>query len=206
MPIPLIIGGLALGAGMLGSAFMQSEASKKASAIQQASAQAGIQSQEAMFDKSLEIQEPYREAGYGALEELQGLSDPRQRSRMLQDYYSGDEYGALSAQVEEQQLRNAAATGGLRGGQNQAALASIAPQLGQQYLSGLQNQYTGLANMGMGAASQGAQGAQTFGAQQSALQQQSGQAAAQNALTQGGIWGNTAQGLGGLMFGATGGF
>ena len=68
------------------------------------------------------------------------------------------------------------------------------------------NQYTGLANMGMGSASQGAQLAQNFGQNQSMLQQQAGQAQAQNALTQGGIWGNTLQDLGGMAFGATGGF
>jgi hypothetical protein len=205
MPIPLLAA-LVLGGGMLGSGLAQSSASKKASKIQKESAQQGITSQEAMFNKSLDINQPYREAGYNAIGGLQGLIDPAQRSQTLSDYYAGDEYQQMAGQVEEQQLRNAGATGGLRGGQNQAALASIAPQLGQQYMQGLQNQYTGLANMGMGAASQGAQGAQQFGAQQSALQQQAGQAAAQNAVTQGGIWGNTMQGLGGLAFGAAGGF
>lgn len=206
MPIPLLLGGLALGAGMLGSGLAQSKATEKASKLQQQAAKQGIDSQEAMFNRSLELNQPYREAGYDAIGGLQGLMDPAQRGQMLNDYYAGDEYQQMSNQVEEQQMRNAAATGGLRGGQNQAALASIAPQLGQQYMQGLQNQYTGLANMGMGAASQGAQGAQQFGAQQSALQQQAGQAAAQNAITQGGIWGNTMQGLGGLAFGAAGGF
>jgi len=207
MAIPLLLGGLALGAGTIGSAYLQSQAADKAGQLQSDAAMAGIESQEAMFNKALELQQPYREAGYSAVGGLQALTDPVQRARMLEDYYAGDEYASLAQQVEQQQLRNAAATGGLRGGQNQAALASISPMLGQKYLANQQNQLTGLANLGMGAASQGASGAQQFGAQKSALQQQAGQAAAQSGLTQAGIWGNTMSGLGGLMFSAgMGGF
>ena len=205
MPIPLLVGGLALGGMLLGSAKLKADAAHSAATAQGQATKLGIQSEQEMFNKALEINQPYRDAGYQSLEQLQGLADPQQRAQTLQDYYAGDEYSAMAQQVEEQQMRNAAQTGGVRGGQNQAALASIAPQLGQQYLSGLQNQYTGLANMGMGAASQGAQGAQNFGSNRSALLQQGGQAEAQNALTQGGIWGNTLEGLGGGIFGASGG-
>jgi hypothetical protein len=177
---------------------MASNAASNAADQQTKATLAGIESEERMFDKSLELQEPYREAGYGALEGLQGLTDQEQRASMLSDYYAGPEYQALSGQVEEQQLRNAAATGGVRGGANQQALASIAPQLGQQYLSGLNQQYTGLANMGMGAASQGSSQAMQSGGNISALQQQAGQAAASNSLAQGNIWGNVASDFAGL--------
>lgn len=186
-------------------AYLQHKGAEDASEAEKAGVQAGIESQEAMFNKALELQQPYREAGYGALGGLQALADPAQRGQMLQDYYAGDEYGALSSQVEEQQLRNAAATGGLRGGGNQAALASIAPQLGQNFLTNQQNQLTGLANMGMGAASQGATGAQNFGAQQSALQQQAAMAEAQRILTQSGILSNTLSDATGTLFGLAGG-
>ena len=187
------------GAGLLGS-YMGSKASDKAAGAQQESAEKSIESQEAMFDKSLELQQPYRQAGYDALGGLQGLADPAQRGQMLNDYYAGDEYQALQGQQNEQTLRNAAATGGMRGGNTQAALANIAPQLGQNFLNNQQNQFTGLANMGMGAASQGAQGAQQFGNQQSLLQQQIGQSQAQNALTQGSIQSGLVSDLGGLGY------
>ena len=124
---------------------------------------------------------------------------------MLQDYYGGQEYQQLSSQVEQQQLRNAAATGGVRGGANQAALANIAPQLDQQYLSGLNQQYTGLANMGMGAASQGSSQAMQLGGNISALQQQAGQARAANTLDQGNIWGNVVKDAGSLAYDYFGG-
>ena len=191
-------GFVAVGVGGVVGSYIGSQASKDASAQQQASAQQGIESQEAMFDKSLELQQPYREAGYEAIQGLQGLADPNQRGQMLNDYYAGDEYQALQGQQNEQALRNAAATGGIRGGNTQAALANIAPSLGQNFLNNQQNQFTGLANMGMGAASQGAQGAQQFGIQQSALQQQIGQAQAQNTLTQGSIGSGLVNDLSGL--------
>ena len=128
--------------------------------------------------------------------------DPVQSAlKCLSDYYAGDEFKAMARQAEEQQMRNAAATGGLRGGGNQAAMASISPMLGQQHLQGLQNQYTGLANMaamGSNAASQGAQGAHATSViinQQ--LQQQIGQAHAQAGFTKAGVWSNIWGGLAG---------
>ncbi len=193
--------GLVAGAAAtVGSGVMGSNAADKAARRQQESADAGIASQERMFDKSLELQQPYRDAGYAALPDLQRLSTAKGRNDELQGFYAGPEFKQLQAQTEEQQLRNAAATGGIRGGANQAALATIAPQLGQQYLSSRYNNLTGLANMGMGAASQGASGALGLGQGMSALQQQAGAAQAQNALAQGNIWGNVASDFGGMAY------
>ncbi len=193
-------GFVAVGAGTLLAGAMGSSASKDASRQQQAGTLAGIQSQEKMFNRSLELQQPYREAGYGALGGLQQLADPAGRAELLDQYYQGPEYAAMSGQVEEQQLRNAAATGGLRGGGNQAAMASIAPQLGQQFLSGQNQRYTGLANMGMGASSQGAGQAMQLGGNISALQQQAARAGANNSINQANIWGNVASDFGAMGF------
>lgn len=225
MPIPLLIGGLALGAGLLGSAYINSQASNKASAAQQSAAsqaaqsqqqgqQQAIAAQQAMHAQSLEAMKPYREAGGKGLAGLQGMIDPAQRGQMLGDYYQGDEFKALQGQETEQQLRNSAATGGVRGGVNQAGLSSIAPRLGRQYMQGMQNQYGDLANMGMGVASQGARSMQNLGNTQAniynqggmalaGLQQQAGQAQAQNALTQGGIWGGLIGDAGGMIYGSS---
>ena len=189
------VGGSSLVSGLLGSG-----AASDAADQQVAGTMAGIESQERMFDKSLELQQPYRDAGYGAISGLQNLVDPQGRADMLQSYYQGPEYQQQAAQVEEQQMRNAVVTGGLRGGGNQAALASIAPQLGQSYLNQQQNYLTGLANMGMGAASQGAQGAMGLGQNISNLQQQAAQAGASNSLAQANIWGNVAKDFGSMGF------
>ena len=184
----------------VGGALIGSKGSKSAAKTQAASAQSGMESEERMFERSLELQEPYREAGAGALEGLQGLADPAGRAESLQSYYDSPEYSQMSQQVEQQQLRNAAVTGGVRGGSNQAALASIAPQLGQQYLSGQYNRLTGLANLGSGAASQGAGQAGALGSSLSGLQQQAGQAAAQNQISQANIWGNVVSDVGALGY------
>jgi len=177
-------------AAAIGGALLSSNKAGSAQNSQERASQAGIASQERMFDKQLSLQEPYREAGYQALGGLQDLTSPEGRASMLSDYYGGAEFQGLRGQEEEQQLRNAAATGGIRGGVNQAGLASITPRLGQQYLSNQYNQLTGLANMGQGAASQGVQGAQNLGFQTSQLLQQQGEAQAQGALAQANIWGN----------------
>ena len=119
-----IVAGAAI--SVVGGAVASNKAGKAANA-QQAGALAGMESQERMFERSLELQEPYREAGYGALEGLQGLTDPTQRAEMLQGYYQGPEYQQQAAQVEEQQLRNAAATGGVRGGAKPSSHGKYCP-------------------------------------------------------------------------------
>lgn len=187
------IGGAAI--SVIGGA-MASKGSKDASETQQQGVSDGIASQERMFNKSLELQQPYREAGYGAIEQLQGLADPAGRAELLDNYYDSAEYGAMEAQSEERQMRNALATGGGRGGGNQVAMSTIAPQLGQQYLSNMNSQYTSLANMGMGAAGQGASAANSLGNGISALQQSSAQASAANDLAQSNIWGNVVSDVG----------
>lgn len=192
--------------GMVGAAavsvvggVMQGNAADKAASKQNAAAQAGIDSQERMFDKSLEMQAPYREAGYNALSGLEGLTSAEGRATALDDYYNSAEFATMNAQNEEQQLRNAAATGGVRGGNNQAAMAAIAPQMGQNFLNNQYNQLTGLANMGMGAASQGAGAANQLGASMNQTQQNIGMNNASNELAQGNINANTIGTLGGLF-------
>ena len=172
---------------------MSSVGASKASDAQVEATKLGIESQEKMFERGLALQAPYRNMGYDALGGLQGFIEPQSRADMLQSYYQGPEYQQLAAQQEEQQMRNAAATGGMRGGNNQAALASIAPQLGQQYLNTRFNELSGLANYGMGAASQGSSQANMLGGNISNLQQQAGQARASNYLAQANIWGNMAK-------------
>ena len=106
---------------------------------------------------------------------------------------------ASSKQQEQQTMRNAAMTGGMRSGNNQVALASIAPQLGQSFLNNQYNQYTGLANLGMGAASQGASSANYLGSSLNQTQQNIGEARGQNYLAQGKIGSNLAGELGGIF-------
>jgi len=194
---------LQIGAGVLGSmlgANAEKKAAEEATQAQLDMAKMGIESQEKMFDKSLELQQPYREAGYGALGGLQNMATGGGRQNMLNDYYQSGEFQAMQGQQEEQAMRNSLATGGGRGGVNQAVMGSIAPQLGMQYLQQQQGNMQGLANMGMGAASQGASSANQMGNNQANNYNQMGQINANNALTQGGINSNLYTGLAGLAY------
>lgn len=187
------------GATLVGNK-LASDATKKGAESSTAAQLEGIQSQERMFDRSLEIMEPYRQAGYGALEGLQGMMSPEGRAGMLTDYYGGQEFAGYQQQAEEAVLRNAAATGGLRSGGTQSTLASIAPQLGADYLNQQQNLMFGLGNMGMGAASQGSQQASQLGSSIAQQQANIGNIQAQAAINQGNIWGNAAGTLGGIGY------
>ena len=81
--MPWVAAAAVAGAGI--SAYSSNQASK----AQVGSAQAGIEAEERMFDKSLALQEPYREAGYNALSGLEGLTTPEGRAQSLQQYYGG---------------------------------------------------------------------------------------------------------------------
>lgn len=185
----------------VGGALLSSKASSSAADKQSNAEMAAIESQERMFDKQLELMAPYRDAGYGAIDGLQQLVSPEGRAQSLQDYYSSPEYQAMQNQAAETTARYGAATGGLRSGSNYSALQNIAPQLGQSFLTNQYNQYSGLANLGMGAASQGVQGAANFGNQQAMGLRNIGQANAQNSLTQANIFSGLGNDLAGMFGG-----
>ena len=227
MPIPLLAGGLLLGGMVAGSAYKSYKANQAADAQQQSNKQAqetqqqgqqnALSAQQAMFDQTMGTLQPYQQAGQSGLTGLQNMADPAQRGQMLNDYYQSDEFSAMRDQENEQQLRNAAATGGLRGGGNQAGLSSISPRLGQQYMQGMQNQYGNLASIGIGATNQAVGSMQGFGNNQSNLyyqggldrgnlQQQYGESQAQNDIAQGSIWGGLFEDAGGIGSNLAGGF
>lgn len=190
---------VAAGAATVIGGAMSSKASRDAARGQRSAEMEAIASQERMFDRQLELMEPYRQAGYGAVEGLQALTDPTQRGQMLMEYYQSPEFAQMADMSATEQARLSAVTGGLRSGSTYQNLEAIRPQLGQSYLTNQYNQLTGLANLGIGAASQGAQGAQALGNQQALAQRNMGQAYAQNQLSQANIFGDTAGQLGGLF-------
>jgi hypothetical protein len=155
------IGGV-IGAG-LGGAIEGRESVGEASQAQQQSAQAGIDEQRRQFDAIQKLLQPYSEAGTGALAQQQallGLGTPGAQEQAITALQGSPQFQALQQQGETAILQNAAATGGLRGGNVQAALAQFRPALlssliEQQYgrLGGLtsigQNAAAGVGNAGM---------------------------------------------------------
>jgi hypothetical protein len=185
--------GLALLGGSLLSAGVQSSAARRGAAAQTVSAQAGIDEQRRQFDAVRELLAPFVTGGTSAFNQqmaLVGVGGADAQRAALQAIEQGPEFAALAQQGENAILQNAAATGGLRGGNVQGALAQFRPQI----LSGLiEQQYSrlgGLASAGQNAAAGvGTAGMQT-GQNISNLMQQQGAARAGSALAQGQAFGN----------------
>ena len=175
------------------SGVVQSKAAKTASTAQVQAAEMGVEEQRRQFDAVQQLLKPYIETGTTALSRqaaLMGLGGAEAQRSAITALEQGPEFAALTRQGEEAILQNAAATGGLRGGNVQAALAQFRPQI----LSGLiEQQYSrlgGLAAAGQNAAAGvGTAGMQT-GQNISNLMQQQGAAQAGSALAQGRAFGN----------------
>lgn len=114
-------------------------------------------------------------------------------------------FQSLMRQGEQGILQNASATGGLRGGNVQGALAQFRPaMLNQQIQQQLAN-FAGLASLGQSAAAGvGNAGIQT-GANVSSLLQDTGQARAYGALGSANALGSSVAGLGSIIGGLIGG-
>lgn len=204
---------LVLGGSQLLSGYLQSEAAGEAAGIQGAAALAGIEEQRRQFDKIQETLRPYREAGIvaigglapyaeagaPALEQQQailGLLGTERQREAIRGITEGAGFQESVRQGEEALLQRASATGGLRGGNIQAALAQFRPQLLQQAIEQQYGRLGGLTGMsretiqnllqqGQAAAAGTGTAALQSGTNVSNLLQQQGAAAAGGALAQG---------------------
>lgn len=180
MVFPLIAG-LAMAGATIYAGSKSASAAKSAASTQAASAQAGIEEQRRQFDLTQKLLGPYAQAGEGALaaqQALIGLAGPEAQATAIRNIEMSPQFTSMVAQGENALLQQASATGGLRGGNTQAALAQFRPSM----LSGLiQQQYEnlgGLTKVGLGAAAgTGEAGIQT-GKQISGLLEQQGAATA----------------------------
>jgi hypothetical protein len=176
-----------LGAGM------QSKAQKSAAQTQSVAADKGIAEQRRQFDTVQKLLAPFVTGGtsaFGQQLNLAGVNGMDAQRAALQAIEQGPEFSALYQQGENAILQQASATGGLRGGNVQGALAQFRPQI----LSGLiEQQYGrlgGLASAGQNAAANvGTAGMQT-GTNVANLLQQQGAAQAGGTLASAQTWGN----------------
>lgn len=186
------LAGIAVGGATLVSGYMQGEAAGDAAAIQGASAEAGIQEQRRQFDKVQELLRPFAEAGAPAIEAQQaflGLKGPEAERAAIERISGGETFQALSRQGEEALLQRASATGGLRGGNIQGALAQFRPALLSSLIDQQYSRLGGLATIGQNAAAGTGAAAQTTGANVSNLLAQQGAAAAGAEIAQGKAFG-----------------
>ncbi|HAH1745253.1 TPA: DNA transfer protein [Escherichia coli] len=121
---------------------------------------------------------PLADKYLGSLENLSSLDG---QGQALNQYYNSQQYKDLAGQARYQSLAAAEATGGLGSTATSNQLATIAPTLGQQWLSGQMNNYNNLANIGLGALQGQANAGQTYANNMSQISQQSAALAAANA-------------------------
>lgn len=164
------------------------EAAEKAGRIQAQSAQAGIDETRRQFDKIVELMAPFVGAGsqaVGAQGALIGLQGAGPQQAAIQALQNSPQFAALVQQGEEGILQNAAATGGLRGGNVQAALAQFRPQVLSQLIQSQFQNLGGLAQLGQASAAGQASAGMGAGANIADLLQQSGAAQAGGVLAKG---------------------
>lgn len=147
------------------AANQQKKAAKGAANKQSKAAQAGIDEQRRQFDAIQAMLAPYIQAGSGALggqQALLGLSGADAQREALKALQESEQFKALTQQGEEAILQNASATGGLRGGNTQAALLQFRPQMLSQIIEQRFGQLGQIAQLGQAsAAGQASAGLQT---------------------------------------------
>lgn len=207
MPLPLaaLVGGGAI-LGGLGN-LIAGSGQKKAAQAQAAGIGRGMDAYQDYYQQGQAQLQPYQQAGADALSQYQNLLSTEGQGDFYNQYMQSPMFQAMQSQAEDAALRNASATGGLRTGQSNVALASIAPQLANQaygqQMAGLQSLY----GTGYGAASTGANMAQNTGANMANMYAQQGGFKGQAAAAMPMAFGNTMGQLGGLaMYAGQGGF
>ena len=179
MPDP-ISAAIGAGASILGGS-MQSRAARSAAASQERAADAGIAEQGRQFDEMRRLLQPYVDVGEPALAAQQaqiGLQGPQAQQMAIDQIAQGPLLQALTRQGEQAMLQNASATGGLRGGNLQGALAQFRPAMLQAALDQQYARLGGLTEIGQQSAARVGTAGMNTGVNTSALLGQAGAARA----------------------------
>lgn len=196
MPSPVvaaITGGTQLVGGILGSK-AQKKAAGTAAGAQVQAAELGIEEQRRQFDRIQDLLRPFVEAGAGgegvtgalpAQQALLGLLGTEAQQAAISQLEASPTFGALARQGEEAILQAGSATGGLRGGNIQGALAQFRPQLLQQTIQGQLGNLGALTQLGQTSAVGVGAAGQTTGTNIANLLAQQGSAQAGAALAGG---------------------
>lgn len=203
---PALIAGVGL-AGSIGGALINSSASKNAANQVAEGNAAAIAEQRRQFNLAQQLLSPYVQGGNQGLQGLlalsgaggyagtagtagtSGMSAQDAQGQAIAQLENSPMFQGLVRQGEQGILQNASATGGLRGGNVQGALAQFRPaMLNQQIQQQLAN-FQGIASLGQNAAAGvGNQAVQT-GQQIGNLQQNTGQAMGAGSIASGNAWG-----------------
>lgn len=178
-----VVGSAVVG-GVLSSKAQKSAANTAANA-QTSASEAGVAQQNKQFEAVQRLLSPYVNAGNGSLtgqQNLLGLNGDTAQAAAIGGIQNSSQFNMLKQQGENSILQNASATGGLRGGNTQAALAQFSPQLLNQLVQQQYSNLGGLTSIGQNAAAGVGNAGMTTGNNISNLLQQNGAAQAGNAL------------------------
>lgn len=210
-------------AQMQGQATEAELAAARQAAEQYRTSQASIESALAPFielaPQQIQNLGLYQTAGTQALEQqsaLAGLQGPEAQQAAISALEASPQFQALARQGQEAILQGASATGGLRGGNVQGALAQFRPELLQRYIDQQYTRLGGLAGQGLdvtqGLMGQGYEAStnlarlrQTEAANLANLISGAGEAQAAGLATQGAIQAGREQGQGQVLGGVLGG-
>lgn len=184
--------GASLAAGAY-AAKKSGDAAKDAADAQSEASEAGIAEQKRQFDKMTELLSPYVKAGTGALsgqQNILGLNGAQAQQQAIAGIENSPYFQSTFKQGENAILQNASATGGLRGGNTQGALAQFRPALLNSLVQQQYQNLGGITSIGQNSAAQtgnaGMQSANSIGnlLSQSGSAQAGGIIGAQNAQNQ----------------------
>lgn len=168
----------------------QAKASKEAARLQYEATQDGIAESRRQYDLTRGDYQPFRDLGYAALDnfgDLVGINGADAQQSEIDMLRASPLFQSLFDNGQEAILASASATGGIRGGNTQGALADFGRDtLNQVILDQLAN-YGGAIGIGSGATD----AVSSFGARavenQAGMRERGAAANAQSALVRGGI-------------------
>ena len=196
----------AVGVGVVGSVLSSRAQRKSANAAanaQVAASEMGVEEQRRQFDAVQKLLKPYADAGLSGLsgqQDLLGINGTAAQQAAINNINNSSEMQTYLQQGENAILQNAAATGGLRGGNTQAALAQFRPQLLNQLINQRYQNLAGMTALGQNAAAGTGNAGMQTASNISNLYQQTGAAQAGAALAQGqanaNMWGGLTGAIG----------
>lgn len=113
------------------------------------------ETQQAGIQQAQQYLSPYQQAGQGAVNQLSALTGGQgadAQAQAIAAIQNSPAFQSTVQQGENAMLQQAAATGGLRGGNIQGALAQYRPQMLQNAIQQQIGNLSGIANLGVGGA------------------------------------------------------
>lgn len=197
------------GVGLVGSmmsADAQSSASESASNAQSAASAAAVEEQRRQFDALQKLISPFVNQGTSALAaqgNLLGLNGNRAQQSAIDALNNSAQMQSLVKTGENAITQNAAATGGLRGGNTQAALAQFRPAMLSNLIQQQMGNLSDVSHMGqasaVGVGAAGQQMANNIGASLMSAGDAQAQAALSAGQAQANLYGGIAGSLGMLV-------